>query len=122
MGHVERMIPEGSLPRASRLLERYGFWAMFVSRFIPFVRVLTPMLMGVSRLNLLRVAMVSFASAFLWSLLLSLVGKAMMATPVLANHHELLTKCLLITSFALFIIAVAAIGMRLLKRPTKRVR
>ena len=36
------MIPEGSLPRASRLLDRYGFWAMFVSRFIPFVRVLTP--------------------------------------------------------------------------------
>ena len=70
MGHVERMIPEGSLPRASRLLDRYGFWAMFVSRFIPFVRVLTPMLMGVSRLHLLRVAVASFASAFLWSLVL----------------------------------------------------
>ena len=30
-----------------------------------------------------------------------MVGKVMMATPVLANYHELLTKCLLITSFAL---------------------
>ena len=29
MGHVERMIPDGSLPRASRLLHNYGFWAMF---------------------------------------------------------------------------------------------
>ena len=28
--------------QASRLLDRYGFWAMFVSRFIPFVRVLPP--------------------------------------------------------------------------------
>ncbi|WP_338891827.1 DedA family protein [Aeromonas rivipollensis] len=122
MGQVERVIPEGSLPRASRLLERYGFWAMFVSRFIPFVRVLTPMLMGISRLNLLRVAMSSFASAFLWALVLSMVGKFMMATPLLADHHELLTKCLLVTSFALFVIAVAAIGMRLLKRSTKRAR
>ena len=122
MGHVERMIPEGSLPRASRLLDRYGFWAMFVSRFIPFVRVLTPMLMGVSRLHLLRVAVASFASAFLWSLVLSMAGKMVMATPVFAHHQELLTKCLLVTSFGLFVIAVAAIGMRLLKRPSKRVR
>jgi len=113
MGQVERVIPEGSLPRASRLLDRYGFWAMFVSRFIPFVRVLTPML---------RVAMTSFASAFLWALALSMVGKFMMATPLLADHHELLTKCLLVTSFALFVIAVAAIGMRLFKRSAKRAR
>ena len=35
------------------------------------VRVLTPMLMGISRLNLLRVAMTSFASAFLWALALT---------------------------------------------------
>jgi len=103
-------------------LHRYGFWAMFVSRFIPFVRVLTPMLMGISRLNLLRVAMTSFASAFLWALALSMVGKFMMATPLLADHHELLTKCLLVTSFALFVIAVAAIGMRLFKRSAKRAR
>ena len=59
-------------------------------------------------LNLLRVAMTSFASAFLWALALSMVGKFMMATPLLADHHELLTKCLLVTSFALFVIAVAA--------------
>lgn len=122
MSHVERMIPEGSLPRASRLLDRYGFWAMFVSRFIPFVRVLTPMLMGVSRLHLPKVMVASFASAFLWALVLSLIGKFVMATPVLANHHELLTKCLLVTSLALFVIAVAAIGFRLLKRPTNRIR
>ncbi|MNE88587.1 Inner membrane protein YqjA [compost metagenome] len=95
---------------------------MFVSRFIPFVRVLTPMLMGVSRLHLPRVAVASFASAFLWALTLSLIGKFVMATPMLANHHELLTKCLLVTSFALFVIAVAAIGIRLLKRPTNRIR
>ena len=74
------------------------------------------------RLHLLRVAVASFASAFLWSLVLSMVGKMVMATPVFAHHQELLTKCLLVTSFGLFVIAVAAIGMRLLKRPSKRVR
>ena len=122
MGHVERMIPDGSLPRASRLLHNYGFWAMFSSRFVPFVRVLTPMLMGVSRLHLPRVMIASFASAFLWALVLSLVGKAVMAAPVFAQYHELLTKCLLVTSLGLFVIAMAAIAIRLLKRPTNRIR
>ena len=64
---------------------------MFSSRFVPFVRVLTPMLMGVSRLHLPRVMIASFASAFLWALVLSLVGKAVMAAPVFAQYHELLT-------------------------------
>ena len=63
MGPVERMIPEGSLARASRLLVLRFLGHVQLSRFIPFVRVLTPMLMGVSRLNLVRVAMASFASA-----------------------------------------------------------
>ncbi len=89
---------------------------------MPFVRVLTPMLMGVSRLHLPRVMIASFASAFLWALVLSLVGKAVMAAPLFAQYHELLTKCLLVTSLGLFVIAMAAIAIRLLKRPTNRIR
>ena len=35
MHHIERMVPQGSLPRAHDLLERHGFMAMFSSRFVP---------------------------------------------------------------------------------------
>ncbi|WP_234920445.1 DedA family protein, partial [Aeromonas veronii] len=63
MEHIERMLPPDSLPKATRLLNRYGFLAMFSSRFIPFVRVLTPMLMGIGRLSVLRMCVASFASA-----------------------------------------------------------
>ena len=72
------------------------------------------MLDGSLRLHLLRVAS-EFCQRLFWSLVLSMVGKMVMATPVFAHHQELLTKCLLVTSFGLFVIAVAAIGMRLLK-------
>ena len=44
------------------------------------------------------------------------------AAPVFAQYHELLTKCLLVTSLGLFVIAMAAIAIRLLKRPTNRIR
>ncbi|MBZ6067242.1 VTT domain-containing protein [Aeromonas schubertii] len=116
MHHIERLIPEGSVERAGGLLKRYGFLAMFLSRFIPFVRVLTPMLMGVSRLHLPRVALVSFASAFLWSLALSLISKGMMQVPLLAEYHHLFAKCLLVTSLLLFMMAIITIGLRLYRR------
>lgn len=122
MHKVEQVIPDGSLPRATRLLDKYGFWAMFISRFIPFVRVLTPMLMGVGRLDRLKLVMASFASAFLWALVLGLVGRFVMLSPLFSQYHELLTKCLLMTSCALFVAAIATIVIRLLKRPTNRVR
>ena len=116
MGMIERAIPDESLPKASRLLKRYGFLAMFSSRFIPFVRVLTPMLMGMSRLHLSGVMVSSFASAFLWSMLLGLFGRAVMTIPFFAQHQQLLTKSLLICSMTLFIAAMVTIGLRLYRR------
>lgn len=116
MAFIERAIPDESLPRASRLLNRYGFLAMFSSRFIPFVRVLTPMLMGISRLRLGGVMLSSFASAFLWSMMLALFGRAVMTIPAVAAHQHMLTKGLLICSLTLFIAAMVAIGVRLLRR------
>lgn len=112
MGYLERIVPEQSLPRAADLLARHGFLAMFSSRFLPFVRVLTPMLMGMSRLSPLRMAMVSFASAFLWTLLLSLVGKWMTTIPLFMRNQEQITQLLLTSSVLLFVCAVVALGVR----------
>lgn len=120
MDHIERMLPAESLPRATNLLKRYGFLAMFSSRFIPFVRVLTPMLMGIGRLSVLRMCIASFASAFLWALCLGLVGKLAMKTSFFAHHSELLTRLLLIASLVLFLAAVMAILFRWFKGGAKR--
>ncbi|MBE8736713.1 DedA family protein [Aeromonas veronii] len=119
MDHIERMLPPDSLPKATRLLKQYGFLAMFSSRFIPFVRVLTPMLMGIGRLSVLRMCVASFASAFMWALCLSLVGKLAMNTPFFLHHSELLTRALLITSLVLFLVAVMAILFRWFKGGAK---
>ncbi|WP_241906697.1 DedA family protein [Vibrio splendidus] len=59
MNKIEVVLPDDSLPRAKRLLNKFGFLSLFVSRFIPFVRVLTPMLMGVARLSFIRTVMIS---------------------------------------------------------------
>lgn len=112
MSYLQRMLPEQSLPRAAGLLSRHGFLAMFSSRFVPFVRVLTPMMMGMGKLPLLPMGIASFASAFLWTQVLSLLGKGMMSVPFFIHHQELVTRLLLVSSLLLFICAVAALGMR----------
>ena len=117
MRHIERAVPNGSLARASGLLERHGHLAMFSSRFIPFVRVLTPMMMGMTRLTVAKVAVISLVSAFCWTLVLSMASAALMKLPVLAQYHQLLGKVLVLVSAVLFLLAVVAIAYRLLRSP-----
>ncbi len=117
MRHIERTVPNGSLARASGLLERHGLLAMFSSRFIPFVRVLTPMMMGMTRLTVAKVAVISLVSAFCWTLVLSMASAALMKLPVLAQYHQLLGKVLVLVSAVLFLLAVVAIAYRLLRSP-----
>ncbi|TXH98236.1 MAG: DedA family protein [Rheinheimera sp.] len=117
MRHIERAVPNGSLARASGLLERHGLLAMFSSRFIPFVRVLTPMMMGMTRLTVAKVAVISLVSALCWTLVLSMASAALMKLPVLAQYHQLLGKVLVLVSAVLFLLAVVAIAYRLLRSP-----
>jgi membrane protein DedA with SNARE-associated domain len=112
MDHLQRIVPQQRLFQATQLLSRYGFLAMFSSRFVPVIRVLTPMLMGMGKLPPLRMVVASFASAFLWTQLLSLLGRGMMSIPLFIRHQELITRLLLISALLLFVCAVAALGMR----------
>ena len=112
MDHLQRIVPQQRLFQASQLLSRYGFLAMFSSRFVPVIRVLTPMLMGMGKLPPLRMVVASFASALLWTQLLSLLGRGMMSIPLFIRHQEWITRLLLISALLLFVCAVAALGMR----------
>lgn len=118
MHTVERMVPAKSLHRATDLLERHGMLAMFISRFIPFVRVLTPMMMGMTRLHLVQVAVISFVSAFCWSATLSLFSYMLLQVPQLAKYQQWLGKGLMVMSAVLFVLAVLAIIWRLCRRKT----
>jgi len=118
MQTVERMVPAKSLHRATDLLERHGMLAMFISRFIPFVRVLTPMMMGMTRLHLVQVAVISFVSAFCWSATLSLFSYMLLQVPQLAKYQQWLGKGLMVMSAVLFVLAVLAIIWRLCRRKT----
>ncbi|OEF05305.1 DedA family protein [Vibrio genomosp. F10] len=112
---LDRMLPKESLPRAKSLLDRYGFLSLFISRFIPFVRVLTPMLMGVSKLSAWRTLAISISSSLIWCLVLLVIGKMVMTNPLMSEYQELLSKSVMAGSFSLMIIAVIGILYRVVK-------
>jgi len=115
MHHIGRIVPDNSLPRATSLLERHGLLAMFSSRFIPFVRVLTPMMMGMTKLTFFHVTIISLVSAWCWTFILSLASSTLMKLPFLMQYHELLGKGLVLMSLGLFVLAVLAILYRLMR-------
>ncbi|MUK62346.1 DedA family protein [Aliivibrio fischeri] len=116
MTKIETILPDDSLPRARRLLNKFGFLSLFVSRFIPFVRVLTPMLMGVARLNIFRTIMISVTSSVIWVLTLLYAGKSIMRHPFLSQHQELLTKWFLLISLTLMITAFITLFIRIIRK------
>jgi membrane protein DedA with SNARE-associated domain len=112
MHHIEKIVPPKSFDRAHKLLEDHGFMAMFSSRFVPFVRVLTPMLMGMTNMNATKVAIISFLSAFCWCVTLSIFSATLMQIPWLEQYHHLLAKGLIMLSAVLFVLAVIAVIYR----------
>ncbi|MEZ9877239.1 DedA family protein [Vibrio breoganii] len=112
MRKAEKTLPNESLPKAKRLLDKYGFLSLFASRFIPFVRVLTPMLMGMARLSLFRTVIISFTSSVTWVFSLLLAGKWFMRHPFVVEYQELITKWFLVGSFLLTSTAFIALIIR----------
>ncbi|MCL1095988.1 DedA family protein [Shewanella kaireitica] len=121
MDKFEKVLPDKSVYKAKRLLKRFGFLSLFVSRFIPFVRVLTPMLMGIAKLSLTRTIMISLSSSIVWVVTLLYAGKSIMRHPFVSQHQELLTKYFLLISLALMTLAFITLIVRVLrkKRPVK---
>lgn len=116
MTKIETVLPDDSLPRSKSLLNKFGFLSLFVSRFIPFVRVMTPMLMGIARLSFIRTAMISLTSSIIWVITLLFAGKSIMRHPFLSQHQELITKWFLVSSLTLMLFAFITLFIRIIRK------
>lgn len=54
--------------KAERMLNQRGHWAMSIGLFIPVVRYVLPLVIGLSGVHFRRFAMISYSSALLWTL------------------------------------------------------
>jgi membrane-associated protein len=69
-----RVLNRANLARATAFFERWGFWAIVVARWIPWVRTLAPMISGAARMNNRRYITANTVGALCWVPTLVLLG------------------------------------------------
>lgn len=69
-----RVLNRRNLMKAERFFARWGYWAVVIARWLPFVRTLAPMFAGAGRMDRRRFAVASVLGAVAWVPLLILVG------------------------------------------------
>ena len=65
---------EKNLHRVNILLEKHGFWAVLIARWVPWVRTLCPMVAGAAKMNHTRYTIASTIGAIIWAPVLLLLG------------------------------------------------
>ena len=69
-----RILNRANLDRAARFLDRWGFWAIVVARWIPWVRTLAPMIAGAARMDNRRYIVANAVGAAIWVPTLIMLG------------------------------------------------
>ncbi|WHL25031.1 MAG: DedA family protein [Candidatus Blochmannia vicinus] len=67
-------IPNKSYQRANRMIHKHGLSALFIGRFIVFVRTVLPTIAGVSGLSSFRFQLFNWISSFVWVFILIVLG------------------------------------------------
>ena len=68
------LIADRDLRVADRWFEKYGTWAVFLSRLVPVARSLISLPAGITRMHLAQFILLTFVGSFLWSLGLASAG------------------------------------------------
>jgi membrane-associated protein len=89
-GWLDRSIAGGRLDerhlrRAVEFYQRWGWWAVVVARWIPWVRTFTPVVAGTSRMPYGRFLSANLVGAFCWAVGLTVLGHAAASQPALRH-------------------------------------
>lgn len=111
---LTRAVSEKHLQKTNTLLSRYGLLSLLISKFIPFVRVLVPMFMGMNNFDNRKVAMLSVVSSFVWVLSLSIISQLLYTYIDLGGLGDYVFKGFAIMTVSLFILASMVVTYRLI--------
>jgi membrane-associated protein len=69
-----RILNRANLQRATAFFDRWGFWAIVVARWVPWVRTLAPMIAGAGRMSNRRYLAANVIGAVIWVPVLIMLG------------------------------------------------
>lgn len=105
--HWLHHLPQQYHQRAHVLFHKHGLTALFVARFIAFVRTLLPMMAGIAGLKSLRFQVFNWVSGLLWVLILVSLGYLLGTSPVFAKYENTLMSVLILLPVALLTFGLA---------------
>lgn len=118
---LNRAVSEKYLQKTTHLLSHYGLLSLLFSKFIPFVRVLVPMFMGMSHFDKRNVAILSVLSSFIWVLSLSFISQYIYTHVDLGGLGDYVFKGFTLMTATLFLMATTLVIYRLLANKGKRI-
>lgn len=111
-----RQLPAHYHQRSHMLMKKYGLAALFIGRFIPFVRTLLPILAGLSGLQNVRFHIYNWVSAILWIFLITSLGYLVGISKLFENHEQQFLNILLLIPVVLLLLGLITSFWLILKR------
>jgi len=98
-----RWIKSG-IAKSEKLFQAWGWWAVVISRFMPWARVFVPVIAGIAKMNYYKFFSANFVGATAWGVGLSVCGYYSASIPAVKNASYLIA--------AFFIVASLVAGLR----------
>jgi membrane-associated protein len=78
------------IARSERFYERYGFWAVVIARYLPWVRTFVPVIAGVGRMRYNKFLIANLIGAVSWGVLITVAGFYAGKIPAVKNASYVL--------------------------------
>jgi membrane-associated protein len=108
-GWVDRRVARGRLDerhlrRAEEFYLRWGWWAVVVARWIPWVRTFTPVVAGTSRMPYGRFVSANVVGALAWAVGLTVLGHLAASEPALKHASYAIAGCFIAGSLVVGVV------------------
>ena len=91
------------ITRGERFYEKYGYSAIILARFYPWIRTIVPPLAGISKMNYYKFLSANIIGAFLWGVGITMLGYAAASISVLEESSHLIAAFFILLTIALTI-------------------
>jgi len=109
-------IPEHYHQRSHLLFHKHGLAALFIGRFLAFVRTLLPTLAGISGLDAKRFMFFNWMSGFLWIAILVAIGYILGHTNIFNRYENEIFRILMLIPLALLVLGLIGSIMVVLRK------
>jgi membrane-associated protein len=109
-GRVKALTPE-RVAKTQAMLDRYGLFAVVLTRFFPIIRTFAPFLAGVGGMRFGRFTFFNVLGGVLWVTIFTLLGYFFGRIPFVQNNFELIIIAIVVISFIPTLVGIVKVRM-----------